>query len=81
MNVGERISRARYDRKLKRNSLARKAGISKDYLYNLELNKTKNIDAYIIKKIANAMDMRVGDLFFNWEKWNKSKRFEEKRGL
>jgi len=79
MNVGERIAQARHDRRLKRSYLARKAGISSDYLTNIEFNRTKNYDAYIIKKIANAMGMRVGDLFFNWERWDKSKRLEEKR--
>lgn len=71
MTLGEKILKLRKEKDWKRNDLARKISktqerkdlnITNRYIYRVEKNEIKNPGIYNIKKIANALDVKIDDL-------------------
>ncbi len=50
---------------LKQKDVAAKAGITAQYLRNLENGKAKNPSVVLMKKIATILNSSVEELFFN----------------
>lgn len=66
MNLGDAIKELRLMRGLKQEDLAKKAGLSRISIGNYERNdRMPRYD--ILIKIANALDVEAGDLFWNPE--------------
>ena len=53
----------RIEQGIKQKDLAKVAGITTQYLYNLESGKAKNPSIPVMKKLAVALDDSVEDLF------------------
>lgn len=71
MTLGEKILELRQQKGWKRNDLVRKIAksqmrndlkIANRYVYRIEKNEIKNPGVYNIKKIANALDVKIDDL-------------------
>lgn len=71
MTIGENVKRIREEKELRKNDLVRKIVKTNDrdtvkimntYLTRIEKNKIKNPGIYNLKKIANALDVKIDDL-------------------
>lgn len=61
-DLGPTIARARAARHLRRDSLAAKAGVSKEIIQKLEYGSSDNPRLSTIRKIAKALGMPLADL-------------------
>ena len=64
MNLGRAISLCRKQRRLTQETLATKAGLSKSYLSLLEQNKRRDPTLSTIQKLAEAIGVPTGILFY-----------------
>ena len=64
MNLGRAISLCRKQRELTQAELASRAGLSVSYLSLLEQNKRRDPTLSTIKKLAEALRIPVGILFY-----------------
>lgn len=48
---------------LSQEELAKKAGISRQIIVNLESDKVGNTTAITLKKIADALELKISDIF------------------
>lgn len=48
---------------LSQEELAKRAGISRQIIVNLESDKAGNTTAITLKKIADALDLKISDIF------------------
>lgn len=71
MTIGENVKKIREKKELRRNDLVRKIVKTNDrdtvkimntYLTRIEKNEIKNPGIYNLKKIANALDVKIDDL-------------------
>ena len=62
MGLGQKIRKLRENKGISLNQLAKKAGISKAYLSQLENDVSKQPSAEILLKIASAFSMTIADL-------------------
>ncbi len=63
--MGLRVKIARIEYGLKQKDLAKRVGISAQYLMQIEQGKAKNPSIDVMTKIAEELDSSVGNLFFN----------------
>lgn len=62
LTVGEMVRRLRQSKGLSLTAVAKKAGISKAYLSQLENDPTKNPSAEVVLQLANALDVPITEL-------------------
>lgn len=65
MTTGMKIKLERIKRHKKQYEFADELGISREYLRLLENDIAKNPSVELMKKIANKIDLTVGELFFD----------------
>ena len=59
------IKKIRKDKGISLNKLHNLSGVSKSYLSNLENNKTFNPTMFILKKISEALQVDIKNLFYS----------------
>lgn len=64
--VGSRVRRYRLEINMSRKSLARKSGVSERYLAQLESGQG-NISIALLKKVAGAINVKLGVLMSDYE--------------
>ena len=64
-NIGSTITALRTERGVSLSSLARDSGIAKSLLHRIENQNDANPELSTLKKIADALDVTVGDLLQN----------------
>lgn len=62
MTLGERIEATRVDQGMRLNELARRAGLRSGYVSLLERDTYRHTSVYIVRKIADALDVSIDDL-------------------
>lgn len=79
------IKEIRKIKKISLKQLQEKTDISISYLSNIENNKVKNPSLFVIVKIAQALEMKLDDLYFVYGEINSMKKalniFSEAYGL
>ena len=60
--LGNRINELRLEKSLSQEKLALKANIDRAYMHLIEKGKT-NVSIELIEKIANALEVKIKDLF------------------
>lgn len=58
---------ARVKKGLTQEQLAKKSGVGRVTISNIERKGIESIPVYTLRKIANALDMTVAELFFSEE--------------
>jgi transcriptional regulator with XRE-family HTH domain len=62
LNIGEKIKKTRLVKEMSQSELAKKAGLSNDYMNRIELEKVVNIGIEKLAAIAKALDVHIDDL-------------------
>jgi transcriptional regulator with XRE-family HTH domain len=63
--VGNKITEARENLNMKQDELAEKSGVSRTIISGLESGRISNTTTGTLKKIADALGLSVGELFFD----------------
>ena len=63
--VGKKIREAREDAGMTQEQLAEKAGLSLATITSLEENRTDDVMACILVKVADALGKKLDDIFFS----------------
>jgi XRE family transcriptional regulator, master regulator for biofilm formation len=66
--IGVRIKEQRIKQGLSLSQLAKKAAISKSYLFTIETKPEVNLSFYILQKLTHALNMNTDDLLKEYEK-------------
>lgn len=61
--MGERLRRARLQKRLTREELARKAGVSAGFIAQLEERREGTTTAEVLRKVASALGKTVEEIF------------------
>ena len=62
LNIGERIKKIRLSKEISQSELAKRAGLSNDYMNRIELGKVVNIGIEKLVAISIALDVHIHDL-------------------
>jgi len=72
--IGEKLDALLQAKKIKPGTLARETGISKNTIYGIINRNNKKVDASIMERIADYLDVPV-DYFFGWSQ-NEDKKIQ-----
>lgn len=61
--MGERLRRARLQKRLTQEELARKAGVSANFIAQLEERREGTTTAEVLRKVASALGKTVEEIF------------------
>ena len=62
--MGYKLKECREEKRMSQEELSRKSGISRQTISAIESNSEKCVMSRTLQKLAQALDMTVGDLFF-----------------
>lgn len=62
--MGYKLKECREEKRMSQEELSRKSGISRQTISAIESNSEKCVTSRTLQKLAQALDMTVGDLFF-----------------
>lgn len=63
--VGFKLKEARFQAQMTQDELAKKSGVSRMTIVNIEAGKYENVKIGTLKKLANALGKRVTEIFFD----------------
>ncbi len=63
MGIGRNIAKLRRQKNWSQKELARRAGVSVDYLYRVETGKCPHLPIKLLSRIAEALDVQLGELY------------------
>ncbi len=62
--MGYKLKECREKRRMSQEELSKKSGISRQTISAIENNSEKCVTSRTLQKLAHALDMTIGDLFF-----------------
>ncbi len=62
--MGYRLQQVREAAGLTQDQLAAKSGVSRNWIWKIETGKTENVSIKVLLALANALGVKMDDIFF-----------------
>lgn len=63
-DVGYKLQQVRESAGMTQDQLAAKSGVSRNWIWKIEAGKTDNVSIKVLLALANALDVKIDDIFF-----------------
>ncbi|WP_289687002.1 helix-turn-helix transcriptional regulator, partial [Faecalibaculum rodentium] len=63
-DVGYKLQQVRESAGMTQDQLAAKSGVSRNWIWKIETGKTDNVSIKVLLALANALGVKIDDIFF-----------------